>query len=222
MSRSSAVRISVALVVVVIALVVALWPRGDETATSSSYQDFLDSRAAPTAAPTSIPDAALDPLRDAAQLRPCPVPVPGARVSGPLVGVAVTCLADGSSVDLGAALAGRPALINLWAYWCGPCATELPVLDRFAARAGDALTVITVHQDPRVDNALVRLTDYRVRLPGVQDRAAAVAAAVGAPAVLPVSVLLRADGTVAAVLPQPFESEDQIAAAVESNLGVRV
>jgi thiol-disulfide isomerase/thioredoxin len=31
------------------------------------------------------------------------------------------------------ALRGRPLLLNFWATWCGPCATEMPLLDRFAA-----------------------------------------------------------------------------------------
>jgi thiol-disulfide isomerase/thioredoxin len=27
---------------------------------------------------------------------------------------------------------GRPFLLNFWATWCGPCVTEMPLLDRFA------------------------------------------------------------------------------------------
>lgn len=222
MSRSAAVRSSLAALVIVVALIVAIWPRERADVPSSSYEDFLNSRAGSTVSAGPVPNATLDPLRAAAGLRPCPSPATGTPATGPLAGLIVDCLADGSPVDLGAALAGKPALINLWAHWCAPCATELPVLDRFAERAGAALTVVTVHEDPRTDAALTRLSDYGVRLAGVQDRSTSVAAAVGAPAVLPVSILVRADGSVAKVLAQPFESEDQIAAAVEQNLGVRV
>lgn len=52
-------------------------------------------------------------------LRPYP-PSPAPDL-GPLEGVLATCLGDGSTVDLGAALAGRLALINVWASWCRPC-----------------------------------------------------------------------------------------------------
>jgi thiol-disulfide isomerase/thioredoxin len=27
---------------------------------------------------------------------------------------------------------GRPFVLNFWATWCGPCVTEMPLLDRFA------------------------------------------------------------------------------------------
>ncbi|WP_460869084.1 TlpA family protein disulfide reductase, partial [Rhodococcus aerolatus] len=149
-------------------------------------------------------------------------PAPGAGASrGPLAGLTLPCLADGSPVDLGTALAGRPVLLNVWAWWCGPCAAELPAVQDFAARAGDRVTVLTVHADPDAGGALSRLTDYGVRLPGVQDADGRVAALVGAPQVLPTTILLRADGTVAAVLPQPFTTADEVATAVADGLGVR-
>lgn len=217
MSRSSAARWSVAALIVVVALIVAIWPRGgDDAAGPSSFAEYRDTfGTAPTADAT---DAELAPLRASAALESCPAP--GVAPAGPLAGLRTTCLADGSPVDLGALAAGRPTLLNLWAYWCEPCAEELPYLQQFAERAGDAVTVLTVHDDPREGSALTRLTDYGVTLPGVQDAAGAVAAAVGAPPVLPVTVLIAPDGTVARVLPQPFRSVDEIVDAVRDDLGV--
>ncbi len=41
---------------------------------------------------------------------------------------------DSRPVTLAKVLAGRPALVNLWAPWCERCKTELPDLDRLSRR----------------------------------------------------------------------------------------
>jgi len=41
---------------------------------------------------------------------------------------------DSRPITLAKLLAGRPALVNLWAPWCERCKTELPDLDRLARR----------------------------------------------------------------------------------------
>lgn len=218
MQTTSAGKWSLAALVVVIALIVAIWPRGDDPETIDPGLG-----GGPTAAPVDRrpQDTAesLAPLREAAALDPCPAPG-AAPENSPLDGMIFECVADGTSVDLAAALAGRPAVVNLWAWWCAPCAEELPVLEEFADRAGDAVSVITVHTDPNEANALARLAEYDVQLPGVQDGSGRVRAAVAAPAVLPVTVLLDADGSVVQVLPQPFRTADEVAAVVEEHLGV--
>ena len=131
------------------------------------------------------------------------------------------CSATGAPVALAAALAGKPALINLWAYWCAPCAKELPMLAQYAHRAGSAVTVLTVHSGVDEAAGLARLVDLGVHLPGVQDGGMRVRAAVGAPPALPISVLVRPDGTVAALIVRPFSGVDDITATVAQALGVR-
>ncbi|MEU5844055.1 TlpA disulfide reductase family protein [Rhodococcus sp. NPDC047139] len=221
MRPSSAGRWSLAALVVVIALIVAIWPRDrGDTPSLNASGPMTPSTAPMDRRPQDHPEA-LAPLREIAALDSCPQPDTSATLpAGPLAGLVFECVGDGSSVDLAAALAGKPAVVNLWAWWCAPCAEELPVLEDYAARAGGAVDVVTVHTDPNEANALGKLADYGVRLPGVQDGSGRVQAAVGAPAVLPVTVLLRADGSVAAVLPIPFRSADEVAAVVEEHLGV--
>ena len=120
-------------------------------------------------------------------------------------------------------MGGKPTLLNLWAYWCAPCAEELPYLQEFAERADGSINVLTrafgSESGERFD-ATHRLLGAFARRPGTVT--AKVRIAVGAPPVLPVSVLVRADGTVAKVLPQPFRSADEIAAAAAQYLGVVV
>lgn len=112
-------------------------------------------------------------------------------------------------------------VLNLWAYWCGPCADELPAMAELQRRAGDKLTVITVHQDENEAAGLNRLAELHVRLPMIQDGARRIAAALKSPNVMPTTILIRADGSVAQVLPRSFTSADEIGAEVEQALGMR-
>jgi thiol-disulfide isomerase/thioredoxin len=162
------------------------------------------------------PEALAGP-RQRADLPPCP---PAADNPGPkeLRGIIVECAADGANVDVARALAGRPVVLNLWAYWCGPCAEELPAMADYQRRVGPDVSVVTVHQDENETAALLRLAELGVRLPTLQDGQRRIAAALGVPNVMPATVVLRADGSVAKILPQAFASADEIAAAVKNAL----
>ncbi len=193
-------------VVVAVAVAVAVWPRGN---------------AAP--APTRpAPNLAADRAR--AALPACVTSnAPGASV---LAGIQVTCLADGRPLDFGALLAGRPALVNVWASWCQPCQQELPVLDSYSGQPG-AVRVIGVQvQSPQRDG-LDLLASLHVHLPMVFDATGAfnaggvAAKALRLPAVLPVSYLIRPDGT-ATVVRQPTAvllSVEAVRQAVATYLG---
>jgi thiol-disulfide isomerase/thioredoxin len=37
--------------------------------------------------------------------------------------------------------------VNFWATWCGPCAREMPSLDRLQARLGDRLAILAISED---------------------------------------------------------------------------
>jgi thiol-disulfide isomerase/thioredoxin len=162
--------------------------------------------------------AALAGPRERAHLPPCPAPGAG---PGPatLRGVVVECAADGAAVDVGRALAGRRVVLNFWAYWCASCTAELPALAEYQRRVGPAVTVVTVHQDENETAALLRLAELGVRLPTLQDGRRRVAAALRVANVMPATVVLRPDGSVAQTLPRAFASADEIAAAVGNDAG---
>jgi thiol-disulfide isomerase/thioredoxin len=199
---------------VVVALGVGLWLQLDRTGGPArpGQPPAREHRDADT------PEALAGP-RAQARLAPCPGGGPG---QGPpkLRGITVECAGDGARVDVAKALAGRAVVLNLWAYWCGPCADELPAMAEYQRRVGAAATVVTVHQDENETAALLRLAELGVHLPTLQDGRRLIAAALQAPNVMPATVVLRPDGSVAEILPRSFASADEIAAAVGPQIGV--
>ncbi|GAA4386755.1 TlpA family protein disulfide reductase [Tsukamurella soli] len=225
MTRPRPVRLSasakwvIVCAVVLVALVVAIRPQHPGGADQAP--------SAPTGTVASAPGE-LAAARSRARLQPCTPDGTGTvgadsdepAAMGPLAGLTLTCLSDGRPVDVGRALAGRPALVNIWAYWCGPCRVELPALAGFAKRAAGRVTVLTVHADPNESAALDLLTGLGVHLPTVEDPTGRVGTAAGAPRVYPTTVLVRADGSVAGVQARPFTSVDDIVGVVRAELGV--
>jgi len=162
--------------------------------------------------------AALAGPRARANLPPCPAPGDGPGAAA-LRGVTVDCAADGAPVDVGRVLAGRRVVLNFWAYWCATCTAELPAMAEYQRRVGPGVTVLTVHQDENEAAGLLRLAELGVRLPTLQDGRRRVAAALGVVNVMPATVVLRPDGSVAQTLPRAFASADEIAAAVGNDAG---
>ena len=197
-----------ALVVVAVLIAALLVALGDTTPlpTSTPAGPARDHRDADTAAALAGP-------RQRADLAPCPQPS-GQPGPAALRGVTADCAADGSVVDVGPALAGHRVVLNLWAYWCAPCAAELPAMAEFQRRVGSDMIVVTVHQDENETAALLRLAELGVRLPTLQDGRRRVAAALRVPNVMPATVVLNSDGSVAETLPRAFVTADEISDAV--------
>jgi thiol-disulfide isomerase/thioredoxin len=214
---SAKTRWTIAILAVVAALTAALVAqlRDDAatTPTTATTQPLADREHRDADTP-----AALAGPRERAQLPPCPAPGDGAGPAA-LRGVTVDCAADGSTVDVARALAGHRVVLNLWAYWCAPCAAELPAMAEYQRRVGSDVMVVTVHQDENEAAALLRLAELGVRLPTLQDGRRLVAAALRVVNVMPATVVLRSDGSVAQTMPRPFASADEIAAAVGNDAG---
>jgi thiol-disulfide isomerase/thioredoxin len=206
---SRTARWTLAVLVIVVALLAAFLVELRHVSQSSPVPPGGPSREhrdADTAAALAAP-------RQRADLPPCPHPgeQPGSAV---LRGVTAECAADGSAVDVGPALAGHRVVLNLWAYWCAPCAAELPAMAEYQRRVGSDVMVVTVHQDENETAGLLRLAELGVRLPTLQDGSRGVAAALGVPNVMPATVVLNSDGSVAQTLPRAFATADEIADAV--------
>lgn len=190
------------------ALAVALWPRATPAA--------VPAPAGATKPAASAPD--IGQLRSRAALQPCPAGHGGAS-SGPLSGLVLPCLGHPGTVDLAAALAGRPALLNLWGPLCQPCTQELPALAAYAAEPG-AVRVLGVEVQQLPEAALDELAALNVHYPSVSDSDGRLRAALRAPPVIPLTYLVSADGTVNQVNPpEVMRSPAQVRAVVARYLG---
>ena len=107
--------------------------------------------------------------------------------------------AGGRDVRL-ADLKGKPLLINFWATWCGPCKAEIPWFVEFSERyKAQGLTVLGISVDDSADEIKAYAAEHKVTYPLLVGRDRAdVSKAFGAEDLIPVSWLVRADGSVQA------------------------
>ncbi|GAA3516338.1 TlpA disulfide reductase family protein [Dietzia aurantiaca] len=217
----------VVLVGVVVALLTTLGGSEDDTtARAANDTPALSPQAAPPVGGPSPdePVTVVDPeTRAAVDLPECRDSAAEATTDGPVAGLMVRCMDDGSTTTLGKIQAGTPMVINMWAYWCEPCRRELPAIQEAADTLGDRVRVVVSHTDPSETKGfdtlgalgidqMISVSDQEEELPGI----------LGAPPVLPLTVFVRADGTVAHVLIQPMYSEQDVLDAVSEHLGVTV
>ena len=144
--------------------------------------------------------------RRARAKQPVPVGVPVAAIGGLIPDIDLPTL-DATRLRLPADIAGRPALINFWASWCGPCIVEMPELSRYAREQGaNGTQVVGIALDDveAVRGFLAKVpVDYTIALeaPGRSDAGVRLGNVRG---VLPYTVLIDPDGRVVKRKVGPF------------------
>jgi thiol-disulfide isomerase/thioredoxin len=123
---------------------------------------------------------------------------------------------DGApDVDLGT-LKG-PAVVNLWASWCGPCKRELPLYAAFARTYAGKVSVLGVDWQETIDaNAKTLVSRSKVGYPLAVDPGGKLRA-IG----LPKLILIDAQGKIAYQEYVEIKSADQLDGLVAQHLGVR-
>ncbi|MGX9296675.1 TlpA family protein disulfide reductase [Tsukamurella paurometabola] len=137
-----------------------------------------------------------------------------ARSVGPLADLSEPCLTTPDVINLGQLTAGRTTLLNFWASWCGTCREEMPILSRYAQRP-EAVQVLGINVRDVESYARTFATDLALAYPSIIDADGAVARTLQIPPLLPLSFLVRPDGSVQRIVdPLVFRSVQDIEDAV--------
>lgn len=144
-------------------------------AQSSPFADCAGLTASPSAGPASAdPTASAGPGRALPDLR-------------------LACFTGGTEVALREVRG--PAVINLWASWCGPCRKELPAFQRLSERAAGQVHVIGVNTRDDRPRAVSVGEDFGVTFPSLVDTDQRLQREL-APNVLPITIFVDAGGRI--------------------------
>ncbi|VXC27228.1 TlpA family protein disulfide reductase [Nocardioides sp. AX2bis] len=118
-----------------------------------------------------------------------------------------------------------PAVVNLFASWCGPCREELPLVEQFAQDHGDQVRVLGIdYLDPQTEKARTLAEDSGLTFQLLQDPDGELDGASPFPTLqgLPFWAFVDADGRVVHREFVIIESEQQLVDLAEEHLGVRL
>ncbi|WP_293790871.1 TlpA disulfide reductase family protein [uncultured Corynebacterium sp.] len=136
--------------------------------------------------------------------------------------VRLPCLTNGEGDDaetsLAEQLAGKPTVVNVWAWWCAPCREELPTIQQLADKHPE-WNVVGVHLDAKAQAGADMLRDLGVdTLPSYQDSNHTFDSAANLPKVVPLTVVYNPDGTRARLYAQTFHGAEELEEAVQKAL----
>lgn len=113
---------------------------------------------------------------------------------------------DGHVISL-ALLRGKPAVLNFWATWCGPCAAEMPELQRFSERYGDQVAVVGINTGEPAGIIRAWAQQHGLTFPLVLDETRAIAAQYQLRG-QPTTFLIDPEGRIMDIIHGPASFED--------------
>ncbi|WP_328369339.1 TlpA disulfide reductase family protein [Micromonospora zamorensis] len=131
----------------------------------------------------------------------------------------LSCFTGGAPVAL-RDVAG-PAVINVWASWCGPCRKELPAFQRLSERTAGQLQVVGVNTRDSRGGAQSIGEDFGVRFPILVDQGDALQRELKRNA-FPLTLFVDAQGQIRHIDATGALDDAQLAKLVRQHLGLAV
>ena len=132
--------------------------------------------------------------------------------------VPVETLTDGSTVELGEVLGGRPVVLNFFGRWCIPCREEMPAFEAVHQALGDEVTFVGIATGEKPELSLRMVEETGVTYPTFTDQTGDAVSLFDA-VLLPTTVFIDADGNVVASEVREFD-EAGLRDAIADRLGV--
>jgi thiol-disulfide isomerase/thioredoxin len=115
-----------------------------------------------------------------------------------------------------AELRGHPAVVNVWASWCGPCRFEFPYFQQIAAEYGKRVAFLGIDSQDSHDAARTFLSEAPVPYPSYTDPDEKLAESVGAGLGLPDTAFYDRRGRLVHLKQGPYDSRAELRADVQS------
>jgi cytochrome c biogenesis protein CcmG/thiol:disulfide interchange protein DsbE len=114
-----------------------------------------------------------------------------------------------------AALRGYPAVVNVWASWCGPCRFEFPHFQQAAAEYGKRVAFLGIDKQDSADAAATFLREAPVPYPSYEDPDEEIADSLGASLGLPDTAFYDRRGKLVYLKQGPYDDLAELRADVE-------
>jgi thiol-disulfide isomerase/thioredoxin len=114
-----------------------------------------------------------------------------------------------------AALHGYPAVVNVWASWCGPCRFEFPTLQKLSAAYGKRVAFIGINSQDSDDAAKTFLEEAPVPYPSYTDPNQEIGGEIGATRGLPDTAFYDREGNLVYLKSGPYTKGSELRTDIE-------
>lgn len=121
---------------------------------------------------------------------------------------ALPAVRDPSSIRYLSEFSGTPLVLNWYANWCDPCREEMPVFQEAQDALGDQVVFYAVNFLESQSEAVKILDDFDITFPAVMDASGAVSDHYRVGHVIPVTMLIDADGILQKIHWGPLSAAD--------------